>query len=104
MPIKSAAAPQASARPALDHTSIAASEAGENVAIERVERQRQRDVDQRDDAGGGVVALLDSLVIDQERQGDDAFGTDEQHDAELIDGEEQAAAGPRGPGRPARRP
>ena len=37
---------------------------GDDHAIERVEAERQRDIDHRDDAGGRVVELLDRLVVD----------------------------------------
>src|ERR1700734_4129291 len=60
--------------------------------IKREEPERERDIDHRDCAGGLVVRFLDRLVIDQERQRDDALGADEQDDPEFVDGKEQAKA------------
>ena len=56
-------------RPDLDHTSTMGSEATDAM-IEEIETQ-ETDIDHGDDAGRGIVELLDRLVIDQQRQGDD---------------------------------
>src|SRR5580698_4147863 len=99
MPMSKAARSHTIKRPERDQTSMrSASEPSRREPIERKEAERERDIDQGDGAGALIVGLLDRLVIDQERQRDDAFGADEQHDPELVDGKEQAeaAAGDRG--------
>src|SRR5690348_3020622 len=88
----SAASAQTRRRPALDHTSTAGLEARDGDSIERIEPERQADIDDGDDAGRGVVEFLDRLVVDQQRQGDDVLGADEKDDAELVDRQQQAEA------------
>src|SRR6185437_11635068 len=72
------ASAQVSARPVLDQTSTPAPEVRDDEAVQRIERDRQRDVDDRDDAGGRVIELLDRLVVDQKRQRDHVLRADEQ--------------------------
>src|SRR5215470_8978413 len=92
MPARTANVPQAPQRTPLDQTSTAPSDLPERAPVTEVQDDRQHDVDEGDDAGRGVVKLLDRLVVDQERQRGHALGADEQDDAELVDREEQAEA------------
>ena len=64
----------------------------DDEAVEAEQPERQRDVHDRDGAGRRVVGFLDRLVVDQQRQRDDALGADEQHDAEFVDRQQQAQA------------
>src|SRR5579883_3580918 len=101
---RSAARNQARRWPDLDQTSMAAVlEARDGEAVEREEAERQTDIGDGDDASRGVVELLDRLVVDEERQGDDVLGADEENDAEFVDGEQQAEAAAGEEGRERRR-
>src|SRR5258708_35765715 len=95
MPATRPSAAQTAALPPLEQTSTAGTHAGDGDTIEAEQGQGKKYVDQRDGAGRRVVGFLDRLIVDQQRQGDDAFGADEQDDAEFVDGEQQAKAAAR---------
>src|ERR1700676_2064741 len=92
MPTSTARKDQIKPLALLDQTSTAAPKSRENQAVETVKRQRQHDIDDGDGAGGRVVTLLDRFVVNEQRQRDHALGTDEQDDAELVHGQQQAQA------------
>src|SRR5580693_9332727 len=92
MPISNPAPSQIEDRPRLAQMSTLPSYPTENKAIDRVKQQRKADVDDRDRACGTVVAFLDGLAVDEQRQRDDAFCPDKENDAELVRGEQEAEA------------
>src|SRR6185437_16751709 len=83
---------QAPTRLTLDGNSTAPSGSRNQEAVERIEPDRQRDVDDGDDATRRVVELLNRLAVDHHRQRDHPLRADEQHDAELVKREQQAQA------------
>src|SRR5690242_21411851 len=64
---------QAMQRPSLDENSTSTSASREHESIQRVERDRQRDVDHGHHASRRVVELLDRLAVDDHGQRDHAF-------------------------------